>query len=199
MLTLLLALAAANPALAESGVTFRADLPVRFYIDGQRVSSTANVRPVDLSVAPGEHTLLIESMLGKELHSEVIEIADGETAELSWAFRELRVRTSSAPEVAEAPEAAWEDEAEDEGDGELDAIAAAPIEQAPMEEAPIEQAPADIADVVEAAPAPPIEAVAAAPVAPAAAPEPPLALPIPRRWRRSGCPSRRRCWVRWRR
>ncbi len=46
MLTLLLALAAANPALAESGVTFRADLPVRFYIDGQRVSSTANVRPV---------------------------------------------------------------------------------------------------------------------------------------------------------
>jgi hypothetical protein len=178
MLTLLLALAAANPALAESGVTFRADLPVRFYIDGQRVSSTANVRPVDLSVAPGEHTLLIESMLGKELHSEVIEIADGETAELSWAFRELRVRTSSAPEVAEAPEAAWEDEAEDEGDGELDAIAAAPIEQAPMEEAPIEQAPADIADVVEAAPAPPIEAVAAAPVAPAAAPEPPLALPI---------------------
>lgn len=99
MFTLALALIGA-PALADAQVSFQSDMPVRFYVDGARISSTANLKPVELALTPGEHTLRVETMLGRTLHDEVIDVTDGQEVDARWRFRELEMRSSGGTEAA---------------------------------------------------------------------------------------------------
>jgi len=121
MFTLLIALIGA-PALADAQVSFQSDMPVRFYVDGARVSSTANLKPVEMSLAAGEHQLRVETMLGRTLHDATLDVSDGESVDTRWRFRDFEVRSTGraaeavgavaevdperAPQVFEEPEGA---------------------------------------------------------------------------------------------
>jgi len=171
MLTLLMALVGA-PALADAQVSFHSDMPVRFYVDGARISSTANLKPVELSLAPGEHQIRVETMLGRTLHDEVIDVSDGEAVDTRWRFRDFEMRSTGG--VAEAPrvaDAAPEREPEVFEEPEVLAIPAdaAPIDgEAAFEAAvPTEEEAAAVA-AVAAVPAPEVDAEPEAEAAPEA-------------------------------
>ena len=139
-MSLLLALSLlSTPADAASVLTFRSDAPVHLYVDGKKAASTTLGRAAELRLDPGSHSLRLESITGRVLHSDKLKLDDNTAVETRWHRRSFEVMGAvELPSYHEAVETAVVD--------------AAPAEEAPAEEAPEEGAPVEEA-VAAAVPA----------------------------------------------
>ena len=178
-MSLLLALSLlATPADAASVLTFRSDAPVHLYVDGKKAASTTLGRAAELRLDPGSHSLRLESITGRVLHSDKLKLDDNTAVETRWHRRSFEVMGAvELPSYHEAvePEAAEtavaeaepaEEIPEEEAPAEPTVAVAVPAEveapaEAPLEEATAEDSAAENDDAVI------IAAGAAPPAAPA--------------------------------
>lgn len=172
-----LVLLALSVAADASVVEFNTSAPVAFFVDGARVSMgpVKNVQSGRLS--EGSHRLRVQSLLGKVLYEEEVEVVAGVDILAQWQNKELVLSTRGEPEqpppVAVAPPPEVEPAAEPEPPPAPAEVEAAPVAPEP-EPAPVAPVPAATPPVTDpAAGAPPVDtastalAPAPAPVAPA--------------------------------
>ncbi len=120
-LLIALSLLTSSPAWSAAVLTFRSDAPVHLYVDGQKAASTTLGRAAELQLDPGAHTLRLESITGRVLHSGRVDIEDYTALETRWYRRKFEVmgavelpgyRRDDPPELAQAGDA---EVAEDDG------------------------------------------------------------------------------------
>ncbi len=86
-----LSLLTSSPAWSAAVLTFRSDAPIHLYVDGQKAASTTLGRAAELQLEPGAHTLRLESITGRVLHSGRVDIEDYTALETRWYRRKFEV------------------------------------------------------------------------------------------------------------
>ena len=144
-MSLLLALSLLSPtADAASVLTFRSDAPVHLYVDGKKAASTTLGRAAELRLDPGSHSLRLESITGRVLHSDKLKLDDNTAVETRWHRRNFEVMGA-----VELP--SYHEAVEETAVAEAVPAEEVPVEEAPVEEAPIEEASGDEAVIIGAA------------------------------------------------